>query len=278
VKSPKKLIDQSDKSIRTVYDSVIQSFTKREQLLCAGRRKKLDDGKWGPFEFHTYKEVRKIFEDFAAGLRSLGVEPRTHLGVYSKNRPEWLYTYLAACSQAIVLVPLYDTLGPEATTYVINHASIEIVVSSLENLPKLIGVAAGEKTQFKRVILMDPFTQQDAENAQKVGLKLLSFSEVIALGNKNPVPAASITPDDLLIIMYTSGTTGVPKGVMITHRNMVASLSALPFTNSGIREGDVHLSYLPLAHIMEFAFVTFSIHEGGTIGFWRGVRYTRIIR
>jgi len=269
-KSPKKLIVQADKNIRTINDSIQASFSKREQLLCAGQRKKFEDGKWGPFEWLTYKEVKKVYESLASGLRAIGIEPKGHLAIYSKNRPEWLYTYIACATQAIVLVPLYDSLGPDASFYIINHASIETVISSLENLPKLIKISSKEKTQFKRVVVLDPFTENDAQEAKKVGLTLIPYNELLALGSKNPPPQVIISPEDLLMIMYTSGTTGVPKGVMLTHRNMVATLSSLHFCNLGIREGDVHLSYLPLAHIMELTVITLGIHEGCSVGFWRG--------
>jgi len=270
VKSPNQLLATSGHP--SLYHAIAAGFEANANRTCIGRREKGPDGSWGPFKFQSYQAVRSQYEALAAGLRSapFNLVPQSHFGIYAKNRPEWLLGYLAALSQNITLVPLYDTLGPDATQYVINHAEISVVLSSYENLKKLLKSAA-DTPSLRSVIIMEPLiTEEDQAAAGKFGIKLYPLEQVMAAGAKATFAPEKSASNDLFMIMYTSGTTGVPKGVMITQANILAALTAIEKQDILLNNTDVHLSYLPLAHIFEMVVTSVSLTAGVTIGYWRG--------
>lgn len=130
---------------------------------------------------------------------------------------------------------------------------------------------AGECPDLKTVILLDNDAKDFKEQAKAVGLTLFTFKEFEALGKENPAPARPPKPDDLAILMYTSGTTSRPKGVMITHANLMATVGGIIYEIE-ITKDDRLLSYLPLAHILERAAETSFYYCGGAVGFFQGVR------
>uniref|UniRef100_A0A6B2KZY9 Long-chain-fatty-acid--CoA ligase n=1 Tax=Arcella intermedia TaxID=1963864 RepID=A0A6B2KZY9_9EUKA len=245
------------------------SFAKYADSPCLGRRL-LKDKTWGPYTWKTYREVRTTFENLGSGIRSLGLPPeKNRIGIYSSNRPEWAYTYLAALSQGFVSVPLYDTLAPNAITYVINHAELEIVASSNENLPKLLG-AAPSCQSLKFIITWNPPAESDHDKAKQLGIRLFSLEDLLKQGSEHPVAPSPSGPDDMILLMYTSGTTGVPKGVMLRNSNFLATLASTSYSSYDLTPKDVHISYLPLAHIFEMLCLTGCLYFGSSVGFWRG--------
>lgn len=104
----------------------------------------------------------------------------------------------------------------------------------------------------------------------QVGITLRSFAEVAEAGKAHKVANTPPTPDDIAIICYTSGTTGNPKGAVLTHRNMIADASGANFAHLGLTQSDVHLSYLPLAHSFEQLVENALWMEGAAIGFYQG--------
>lgn len=108
------------------------------------------------------------------------------------------------------------------------------------------------------------------KDCKKEGLAVFTIRELIELGNTIDEQLSDPDVDDLFTICYTSGTTGNPKGVMLTHRNMLGLLASLPLTPIRLKNTDVHLSYLPLAHILERIVVHSLAQYGGSIGFYQG--------
>jgi long-chain acyl-CoA synthetase len=130
---------------------------------------------------------------------------------------------------------------------------------------KLDGLAG----HLRNVVVMTEFQGNDAQLLMDAGLRPLTFDDVIALGRASPLPHRKPTPDSIYVLSYTSGTTGSPKGAMITHRNIVSEVDCIKqlcaFTST-----DVHISYLPLAHIFEREVVASIMYSGGAIGFYSG--------
>uniref|UniRef100_UPI00398EDE91 long-chain-fatty-acid--CoA ligase 6-like isoform X4 n=1 Tax=Pristiophorus japonicus TaxID=55135 RepID=UPI00398EDE91 len=175
----------------------------------------------------------------------------------------------------MVIVPLYDTLGPEAIRYIINTAEISTVICDKVEKAKILlkNVEKKETPGLKIVILMDPFEMDLVEMGNDCGVQILALQEVENLGRMNrrtPVPPR---PEDLSIVCFTSGTTGNPKGAMLTHGNVVADFSGfLKVTEKVIfpRQDDVLISFLPLAHMFERVIQSVVICHGGRIGFFQG--------
>jgi long-chain acyl-CoA synthetase len=181
-------------------------------------------------------------------------------------------------SQGLFTVSLYDSLGPDTTQYIINHAGLHCVVTSLIHVPSLLklkpkcptlkfivcldSLSAGERPLMSKNDLLQQF-------AEDFGVGLYHINDVEALGIKNPRPFNPPTPDDIVTINYTSGTTGDPKGVVLRHRNAIAGASCgLILMKQGIEE--VTLSFLPLAHIFQRVGEHLALWSGAAIGYFHG--------
>jgi long-chain acyl-CoA synthetase len=175
-------------------------------------------------------------------------------------------------------VSLYETLGPEATEYIINHGQLTCVVCSLPHIPTLLKLAA-RIPSVKIIISLDPldsgeptgFSKQAllSSAAADLGIKIFSMEDVEALGAQSGRPIRPPTRDDILTINYTSGTTGDPKGVVLLHKAGVAGITAAR-SNESILPNDVHFSYLPLAHIYGRMGDQTALAAGASIGYFHG--------
>lgn len=182
-------------------------------------------------------------------------------------------------SQSLFTVSLYETLGPDTTEYIINHAELTCVVTSIVHVPVLLKVAP-RCPSLKLVICMDPLdAPSDAPGTSKAkllegiaseyGIEIHQFTDVEALGLKNPRPMNPPVPSDIVTINYTSGTTGDPKGVVLTHKNAVAATSAsLLLLKQTVDDSSV--SFLPLAHIYERLVEHTCLWGGAAIGYFHG--------
>lgn len=173
---------------------------------------------------------------------------------------------------------LYETLGPDTTEFIINHAELACVVCSLPHIPILLKLAP-RLPALKLIVSLDPLDHGELPSHTKTavlndiasqhGIQIFSIAQVEEIGARSGRPARRPRTDDLCTINYTSGTTGAPKGVVITHGNAVAAISA-GRTNRTVGPSDVHMSYLPLAHIYGRLIDQIALSEGAAIGFFRG--------
>ncbi|KAL9086645.1 MAG: hypothetical protein Q9159_004054 [Coniocarpon cinnabarinum] len=185
---------------------------------------------------------------------------------------------LACMSQALYSVSLYDTLGPDTTEYITNHAGLSIVVASLNHVPALIKLKSRCPT-LKVVVSLEPldngeqpgFTKADLlrNMAQDVDVKVVSFAEVERMGAASKRPLNPPRPEDSITINYTSGTTGNPKGVVLTHANSVSATFSSIMACVPVKDGCM-FSYLPLAHIYERVGQHGTLAAGSRIGFFHG--------
>lgn len=257
-----------DPEIRTLYEMFNKTVEKGSNNQFLGNRKKNANGAAGPYEWNTYGQAKKLRDDFASGLLNLGHRPDEPIGIYSINRAEWIITDLAASAIRAPSISLYDTLGQNAIEFIIKHADIKVVVCAGKQLPNLLAVAPN-CPNLKIIISMDPLTDQQRANAGTV--KLYTFKEIAEDGAKKPREQFPPRPQDIYTIMYTSGTTGDPKGVILTHGNLIAELAGvLSHEKDLFNEKDYHMSYLPLAHSFERVCSYAMIACGAKIGFFQG--------
>uniref|UniRef100_A0A6B2KZ53 AMP-dependent synthetase/ligase domain-containing protein n=1 Tax=Arcella intermedia TaxID=1963864 RepID=A0A6B2KZ53_9EUKA len=237
----------------------------------------------GQYEWITYKEVNDKAIAIGSAIRNVfNIPPSTDdlislAGIYSKNRKEWVFVEQACNMHSIATVALYDTLGKEYISYVINHAELKVIFVSVDNIPKLVSVLDQCPTLKFIVSFEDPAKSiEEAKlkemngSLEKAGVQLLSLENVEKEGLKNHQDPHPPKATQLAIVMYTSGTTGPPKGVMISHKNVISSVGSALLHIGEIKEDDVYLSYLPLAHIFERILIAGVLSCGIKIGFYSG--------
>ncbi|KAG8526207.1 uncharacterized protein KY384_000200 [Bacidia gigantensis] len=182
-------------------------------------------------------------------------------------------------SQALFSVSLYDTLGPSTTEYIINHASIPCIVTSLPHIPTLLKLKPRLPT-LKVIISLDPLENGERDGCSKkyllnavasdLDVKIYSIDDVESIGASFGTPLYHPpAPSDIATINYTSGTTGPPKGVTLLHSNTVAATSCVHVMFEH-RPSRTTLSYLPLAHIYERMTEHGLLWCGGGIGYFHG--------
>lgn len=209
-------------------------------------------------------EVRAI----AAGLKNIGVEHGDKIIFFSENRPEWVMTDLASLCQGAVPVPIYTSVMPDTVKYIINNSDARFVIVSGQALLDKVMAVRAELPKVEKVIAFDPVDSPG----------VMPFSELTEMGRvldvKDPgafeAAAMAVQPDDLASIVYTSGTTGVPKGVMLTHKNILSNSKALDAV-ADFGEKDTVLSFLPLSHVLERMCTLSFIYTGVSIAFAESV-------
>ncbi|NXT44503.1 ACSL5 ligase, partial [Pelecanoides urinatrix] len=257
---------------KTLYEVFQRGLHVSGNGTCLGYRKPKQ-----PYQWLTYKQVSDRAQYLGSGLLQKGCKPSSNqfIGIFAQNRPEWIISEYACYTYSMVAVPLYDTLGPEAIVYIVNKADISVVICDKpEKAQILLENCEQEKTPcLKTIILMDLFDKELKDRGAKVGVEILPLQEVEELGQNNiraPVPPK---PEDLCIVCFTSGTTGNPKGAMLTHQNVVANAAAFLRCTEDIIDcttSDITISYLPLAHMFERVVQTVIYSCGAKVGFFQG--------
>ena len=254
-----------------LYLQSVKKFGKREYLGC---RKIVNGNQREPhFTFRTYDECFEISKAFGAGLTKRGVKNETMVCIFSENRPEWILTIDASYLYGFTLVALYDTFTTDALEFSVENCGAQYITVSRKNLARLMTVSDKILQQFKHIILYDEFT--DAEQGYKerlnnLGVEISGFNQVAEEGRQmGDVPFATIQPEQLCYVCYSSGTTGFPKGVMISHRCFITNLLGIS------REGSEavfarHLCYLPLCHVFERMCTSCTLLYGGKVGTFSG--------
>lgn len=264
-KCHEKLLEYSSENVRTLYDNFRVTARQLPNNRCFGTRVN-----GGPFVWTTYAEALHRADSFGAGLLCLGMKSKDMLGIYSVNRAEWVLAEHGALAHNIPAVPLYDTLGPDACMYIINQAELSVVVCSADKLKTLLSVAEKCPT-LKHIVQMEDITDDDLRTqAKHKGVALHSFDEVEKQGAASPREHTPPVSTDLATICYTSGTTGDPKGAMLLHSNLIADLASADLNGIHLVPTDVHISYLPLAHMFERLVVAACFKAGAAVGFYQG--------
>ena len=206
------------KTLKELFDNSAKEFADDP---CLGVR----NGD-GPYIWMTYSEVKNSSSKIASALISEGVEVGMKVGVLGGNCPEWMIAMQGCNTVGAACVPLYDTLGENAVEYIINHAECKVAFISA----KKIGVFLKTKGNIPTITTLVYWGEPSAEEVAALndyGVNVFSFDKFLELGTTEKKTNAGPTPEDLCTIMYTSGTTGNPKGVMIKHKGMIAELNAV---------------------------------------------------
>ena len=254
------------------------------KLPLCGYRKRISKDKYeDKFTWISYEDALEKVIAFAKGATLLDFSPHFHsdkdgdfkfLGIYSRNRIEWVLGYLGAHAYSATIVTIYDTLGDIAIEFIINQTQLKTIIIESNVLAKMTRIIKeGKAKTVKNLIVVngedDPESMDELKN---LGINLYTFEEVCEKGRKEGSDDMIIPPkpDDICTVCYTSGTTGYPKGAMVSHGALLVTSDCMGHTGYSFQEGDVYLSYLPYAHIMETLIMAVLISGGKPFGIFSG--------
>ncbi len=217
------------------------------------------DKKNGKWQKHSSVKIKEIADDFSLGLLSMGFKASDKFAIISNNRSEWNFVDLGILQIGGVDVPVYPTMSEDEYVYIFNDAQVKLVFVSDKDLYKKV-----EKVVPKTKSVQDIYTFDEVDGAKNwkdiLSCKDMSFKdELVAIQE-------SIMPDDLATIIYTSGTTGIPKGVMLSHKNIISNIQSL-VQIMPINFEHRMISFLPICHIFERTAIYFYLQIGGAIYF-----------
>ncbi|MEW5765722.1 MAG: AMP-dependent synthetase/ligase [Acidobacteriota bacterium] len=218
-----------------------------------------EGGEWKTWD---WDRVREGIESVARSLVALGVPELASVALFSPNRPEWTLCDVGALAARCVPVPIYPTNTVKQAAYILADADARVCFAGgAEQYEKALAAAEG-LPGLKRIVVFDPSVPLRDDG------RSLSFAQFLKLGE---APGAREeararldrgAPEDLLTIIYTSGTTGEPKGVMLTHSNILACFEAHERRLPPTGPGDVSLCFLPLSHVFERCWTYYNLHRG----------------
>ena len=221
----------------------------------AGRILKLSKRDKGGWKSYDKEEIIQIVDNISKGLISKGIKQGDKIGLMSGNRPEWNFVDFACNQLGIALVPLYPTLSAQDLSYIVNDAEAKIIFVSNQELVEKV-----EKAITSNNLQLDIYTLDEVPNHK-------SYFQLIEEGKQQEIDLKpyndAVQEEDLLTLIYTSGTTGKPKGVYLTHKNIISNVGAC----SHLLTDDIKkaLSFLPLCHIFERMVVYMYISKGVNI-------------
>jgi long-chain acyl-CoA synthetase len=205
----------------------------------------------GVYRRTSFAELSRLVDEVAAGLAARGVRPGDRIGIYSYNRPEWVVADLAIVKLGAVVVPIYHTLPADAVGYILRDAEVgHLIVETPELFGVVLSVLESAPALKDVIVLFSHGTESRA------GKTLFSFESLRSAGAEALAADTGLraphegAPDDLVTIVYTSGTTGEPKGTMLSHANILSNVNAA-IRMFSLGPGDSMVSFLPLCHMFE---------------------------
>ncbi|KAL0921941.1 hypothetical protein M5K25_005892 [Dendrobium thyrsiflorum] len=268
-RSPLKLVSRYPEhpEIGTLHDNfmhAVDTFCDHKYL---GTRIRAD-GTVGEYKWMTYGEASTSRSAIGSGLLYHEVPKHACIGLYFTNRPEWIIVDHACSAYSYISVPLYDTLGPDAVSYIVNHADIQVIFCVPQTLSNLLSFFY--KIPSVHLIVVVGASDVNIPLATSTNQPaIITYSKLLEQGHSNLKQFCPPSPEDIATICYTSGTTGTPKGVILSHANLIANSAGSSLVVK-FYPSDVYISYLPLAHIYERAYQISLAYFGVAVGFYQG--------
>lgn len=221
----------------------------------------------GVWKTHSWREVGEIVRELATGLLALGRKKEDAVAILSASRAEWVQADFAVFSAGCRTIPIYPSYPPDLIQYIVNDAGVKtLFVEDAAQLAKVLEVQ-GKMDGLEQIVVIHGYQGEPSSHIMTWdGLRRLGRDNIERLKSDLAGRVAEVRPEDIATIVYTSGTTGPPKGVVQTHGNHMATLDSAS-KMAGIQDGDTHLLFLPLAHSFARLESFIGVHRGLTTAF-----------
>ncbi|XP_055355739.1 long-chain-fatty-acid--CoA ligase 5-like isoform X2 [Paramacrobiotus metropolitanus] len=271
----RRTVTNSDQKLRMVFpDTVFDVLYFGKQMSdngpCVGYRPSKD----AAYVYLSYEELLQRARDFGAGLLALGgrTENDCLVGLFAKTCLEWTVAEYGCLAYGMITAPLYESLGSDSCFQVVEFYEIEIMFCGGDTQVRALMGKGQFPTNLRTIITIEPLPDNRVIEIESLGVKVLTMAAVEELGRLNPRPIQPSKPDELATLILTSGTTGMAKGVMITHREMILCMKSLLSTLVPHRftPDDAALGFLPLPHVFERMIEKIILIHGGRVGYISG--------
>ena len=271
--------------VQTTWDAILNNIKteKGNQEMC-GYRKRLPDKTYEKkFTWITFNEGKELCESFAKGVELLNLCDISHsdkdgdfkfMGIYSRNRYQWIIAYLGSHCNRVTPVPIYDTLGEKAIEHILKQTKLKTIVIEPKGFKKIIKLIKEKKASnlSNLITIEEEDDPESIKELKELGINVYKFDEIIEKGRKDgkDVLLTPCKPDDIAIICYTSGTTGIPKGAMMPQKNLLVETEVIHAAGFYVRSTELYFSFLPYAHIMECLIIAVLLVNGRPFGIFSG--------
>uniref|UniRef100_A0AAQ6A7M5 long-chain-fatty-acid--CoA ligase n=1 Tax=Amphiprion ocellaris TaxID=80972 RepID=A0AAQ6A7M5_AMPOC len=221
----------------------------------------------GEYRWLSYQETLTAATQLGSGLASLGQRPKTNIAIFCETRAEWIIAAQACFMYNFPLVTLYSTLGGPAIVHGLNETQVTHIITSKELLETRLKAILIEVPRLQHIIVVENTPTTWPSYPRGIGIHNMTAVQKLGARPENARERKQPLPSDIAVIMYTSGSTGIPKGVMISHSNILAGITGMAQRIPNLCEEDTYIGYLPLAHVLELSAELVCVSHGCRIGY-----------